>query len=342
LVLSPHLLGPSPVWWGEDSPEQIFLRSGIFNGGLVGVGPGGERFLEWWVDRNSRRCVFDERHALLVDQHWLTIAAAFFDPYVLRDGGCNVAGWNLLDRDIVWDGDRPTIDGGPLRHFHFACSYDPERPDRLTPQEHAVHARWWPKLPERPGVARASREYSARLLDAGYREFHGRPVRYDVMPDGAPIENWMREVYRVALIAAEFENREEPPNPFGSGSERFAEWVNERGAERLEAMADTAAGVDGGATGTSLQARELVEAMAHTGELLGRIGELEAARDDAAAWGSRVSADLEEAKEVLAQRDASIGELKSVMEDVWNSPSWRITRPLRSVKGMVRPTRGDS
>jgi hypothetical protein len=335
LVFSPHLLGPNPTWWGEDSPEQLFLRAGIFNAGLVGVGSGGERFLEWWADRNSRRCVFDERHALLIDQHWLTIAAAFFDPWVLRDRGCNVAGWNLHDRDIVWDGDRPTIDGEALRHFHFACSYDPEHPESLTPQQ---HAHWWPQLADRPGAARASRQYAARLMAAGYSDVHARPVRYDTMPDGAPIEDWMREVYRAALIAAEFDGTEEPPNPFTDGQQRFSAWVNERGSERLQAAAAAEPGVGSGAADNSLSAREMVEAMANTGELLGRIGELERARDEAIAWATRVSVDLQEAKDVLDVRDATIADRDRVMQQVWNSPSWRVTKPLRSAKTILRRT----
>jgi hypothetical protein len=230
LVLSPHCLDPYPLW-RVDSPEQLLMRSGVMNGGFLAAGSGGLAFLRWWAERTARCCLLDGPHALLLDQTWLTVAMALFDNQILRDRGCNVAGWNLHTRDVKWDEDVPRIDGGPLRHFHFACSYDPERPQLLTTQE---HAHWWPTLDERPGVARLSCEYAERLIDHGYREAQAAPVRFDTMPGGTPIEPQIRAVYREALVESELDGTDEPPNPFTDGDERFRNWLLRRAIEHVE------------------------------------------------------------------------------------------------------------
>jgi hypothetical protein len=365
LVLSPHSYDPYPLW-EVDSPEQMFMRAGVMNAGLIGVGQSAQPFLQWWSERTARRCVFDLPRALLVDQTWLMLAPALFDHHILRDRGCNVAGWNLHTRDVQWEANVPTIDGGPLRHFHFAMSYDPEHPERLTASEQAY---WWPTLEERPGAARLSREYAERLLAHGYREVRHAPPLFDTMPGGAPIEPWMRASYREALIHAELSGEPEPPNPFAHGQERFVEWLQPRAVERLAGRAGAgAAATSGGVAacvkvaaplvGEPFSAEEMAKAMMDTAGLLARIRELEGLRDEAIAWAERVSQELEQTKELIArhdeaivERDTLIAELQAALEarlaqldKIWHSPSWRVTKPLRATKGMLlrRSRRADA
>jgi hypothetical protein len=358
LVLSPHTMDPHPLW-KVDSPEQIFMRAGVMNAGLIGTGGGAGPFLEWWAERAARRCIFDEPHALFLEQTWLALATTLFEHHVLRDRGCNVAGWNLHTRDVRWDGDVPSIDGGPLRHFHFAMSYDPESPQLLTPSE---QAHWWAPLEQRPGAARLSREYAQRLFAHGYRESRTAPPLFDKMPDGAPIEPWMRASYRAALLDAEQDGTEEPPNPFTHGAERFQRWLEPRAIERVASQARESeratqpAPPDG--SGEPFSAEELARAMMSTEKLLGRIRELEGIRDDAIHWAQRVSAELEQARQTIAghderilERDALIREQDAElqrkvgqMEEIWRSPSWRVTRPLRDAKALLtrrRPPASD-
>lgn len=349
LVLSPHSQDPYPLW-EVDSPEQIFMRAGTINAGLIGVASGGRPFLEWWRERSARRCIFDQPRALFLEQTWLMLAPAIFDHHILRERGCNVAGWNLHTRDVQWDGELPTIDGGPLRHFHFAMSYDPEHPERLTASEHAY---WWPTLQERPGAARLSREYAKRLIEHGYREARQAPPLFNAMPGGAPIEPWMRASYRAALLHAEAGGDAEPPNPFTDGQERFLEWLRPRSVARLAARSDAmrqsqAEGAAGAAAGDPsvedepFSAEEMAQAMLDTSKLLARIRELEDIRDDAVAWAQRVSEDLEQAKGAIAERDTLIVDQGAALEarlaqldDIWHSPSWRVTQPLRTLKGLM-------
>jgi hypothetical protein len=342
LVLSPHSLDPYPPW-DLDGPEQIIFRAGVMNAGFLGVGAGAPGFLKWWAGRTARRCVFDEQHGLMLAQTWLTLATALFDHHVLRDRGCNVAGWNLLARDVAWDGDSPKIDGEPLRHFHFAGSFDPERPELLTTIE--AHARWWPALADRPGTARLARDYAERLIAHDFRRARSTPSPYRATAGGTPIESWMRASYRAALVEAERKGVDEPPNPFSHGDERFLAWVEQRAAEHVERRSmetETKAEISAGA-------RELTSALVDRRQLLARIDELERIRDDAVRWAERAAADLADAKRAIAARDALLRELgtrfdelaaqltrhQDMMESVWRSPSWRLTKPLRLTKSIA-------
>ncbi|MFZ2051242.1 MAG: hypothetical protein WAU69_09980 [Solirubrobacteraceae bacterium] len=323
LLLSPHMLDPHPVT-GLDSPEQVILRVGVFNSGLLGAGAGAAGALDWWAQRTARRCIYNESLGLVLDQTWLTLMPLYFEHRILRDRGCNVAGWNLHTRDVEWEGDVPHIDGGPLRHFHFAGSFNPEHPETITPIEHL--ASWWAKLEQRPGAARLVAQYARDLLDNGYRQVRSAPPLLDLMPDGTPIADWMRESYRAALIEAEERGATEPPNPFSDGSERFQEWVAQRAAEAAAAPFN---GAD-----EPVGQPALAAALLDGRKLLSRIGELEQIRDDAIGWAQSVSSDLEI---VRSERDHHA----VTIESMDRSLSWRITRPLRSAKAILQRSKLD-
>ena len=58
---------------------------------------------------------------MFTDQRWVDFVPSFFDHYILKDPGYNVAYWNLHGRardaptaiDISWT-------ASPLRFFHFS------------------------------------------------------------------------------------------------------------------------------------------------------------------------------------------------------------------------------
>ncbi len=330
VLFSPHALDPHPLW-REDGPEQIFLRAGVINSGFVATGAGGEDFLDWWSERTHRRCIYNQRRALLVSQMWLTAAIGLFGSDVLRDRGCNVAGWNLQSRDVEWDGERPRIDGGPLRHFHFACSFDPRQPGRLTTL--AAQAAWWPTLAERPGVARLAEAYSRRLLDAGFEQAMANAPRQLSTPEGRPIEPWMRETYRVAVMDAEDAGTPEPPNPYLDGDPAFFDWL--AGQAAAEAQEAEEGGEDWG------EGRDLLSALFDRGELLGRITELEGIRDDAVAWAQRSDGRIAELEVQLQSAEAR---LRLASDREQGAFAQRVGRsaagpPLRAARAAARDLR---
>lgn len=317
LVFSPHVLTHSGQQEFVPQLEENLVLGGVFNTGLLAVGPGAARFLDWWATRTARHSIFDAGSQRSQDQGWLTVAAALFGHHVLADPGCNVAAWNVMHRDVIWDGERATIDGGPLRHFHFALGFDPQQPQQLGSSPQPA---WVPALGDRPGVARLAREYAARLIRHGYRQAWQRPIRYAAMPDGAPIEPWMRPVYRSALIEAERTGALEPANPFTHGEHRFLGWVRLRFVDGYEPLLDEIANALGSEyanrAGHGRAALELgwalargADVLAQRDDLLRRVGELERVRDEAVAWAQREAIGRGQAEAGVLERDALIREL---------------------------------
>jgi hypothetical protein len=223
-----------------------------------------------------------------------------------------------------------------LRHFHFAGGFDPECPSELTPM--AGNRMWWASLRERPGAQRLARDYAQSLIANGYRELRGKRSYYEVAPDGARLEPWMRSAYRGELMRSELGECAQPPNPFTDGAEPFFGWLRQTAAERAGLLESQ----DGPRLTVkrpgNFDERELADALFDRSELLGRIGELELIRDESVAWAQRVSAELEQARARLTSADAreeELSRLRATMQSVWESPSWRLTRPLRAIKGLV-------
>jgi hypothetical protein len=339
LLLSPHTLDPFPL--GDDiGPEQVILRAGVMNGGFVGVGEGAEPFLEWWAQRTARHCLDEPNRALSLSQTWLTLAPALFDHHILRDHGCNAMGCNLGAHDVVWDGDVPTIDGARLRHFHFTGRFDPDQPHRLTTKEDL--SAWFPSLEQRPGVARLCRAYARDLIEHGYHAARATQYPYDSMPAGTSLEPWMRTVYRQALMQSERDQAAEPPNPFSAGDERFLRWIEsavvEQEATRFPELYEPESG------------HELARALTERKQLLSRVAELEAQRDDATQWAQLADRDVAYARSAIAERDGLIDDLRGALDEyraeleriqallvrIWRSPSWRMTAPLRFAKSLAQ------
>jgi glycosyltransferase involved in cell wall biosynthesis/SAM-dependent methyltransferase len=223
IVLIPHTTGPIPRDDHRPSESDI-LAAGIFNLGFIALGPGCELFLDWWTERCLRDCLSEPARMRFVDQRWIDLASTIFSHHVLDDQTCNVGYWNLHERDILWTGERYEVSGRPLRFFHFS-GFRPEVPYLLS--KHQVDR---PRilLSERPGVAQLCRAYAERLLGAGYAATTGPAYGFDLLPNGLRVSRRMRRLYREALLKAEREGADEPPNPFDlSGSQHFLAWLNE-------------------------------------------------------------------------------------------------------------------
>lgn len=123
IVLTPHLLAPEPTRGGVLDNEIGSLKHGVYNLGFIAVrnSQEGIEFARWWRDRLIDFCFDDIPNGLFTDQRWSDLIPAFFPTtHILRDAGYNVACWNLINRQIIF---QPTgeIWAGDflLRFFHF-------------------------------------------------------------------------------------------------------------------------------------------------------------------------------------------------------------------------------
>jgi hypothetical protein len=220
IVLSPHLVEPlkgSPGGWNE----ELYLRAGTFNGGLLGVGPTAKPFLKWLAARAARDCVYDPARCLLYTQTWLNLVPGLFAHHVLTDAGINVTAHRLDGADLSGPPTRPEVNGTPLRLFHFT-GFDPDMPDLLSRHLPAQRGR----LEGRPRLAALCRDYAERLEARGWRS--REPYGWDALPSGLSIDVTMRGLYAGSVFASEQGLCEPPPDPFDrSDPQRFIDWLRE-------------------------------------------------------------------------------------------------------------------
>ncbi len=208
VTLVPHLLQPLA---GPDraARELNILLSGTFNGGCLGISrsPAARHFLTWWQQRLQRHWWSDVPAGLHHDQRWLDLVPVFVeDVGIFRDPGCNVAHWNLPERDAT-----------ACYLFHFS-GFDPATPDVVTCYNTrlAMHTLG--------PAAELFVRYARLLHEAGHRDTCVLPYAWGTFDNGAPITDAMRRRYRaLGDTAARF------GNPFvTSGSDSAIAWLGGR------------------------------------------------------------------------------------------------------------------
>jgi hypothetical protein len=205
ITLLPHLLEPLETHDRIDRELNI-LQSGVFNGGVVGVGDTreGRRFLAWWQDRVHLHCRHAVAEGLHHDQRWLDLAPALFeDVQIFRDPTINTAHWNLPERDVARS-----------RLFHFS-GFEPDRPGVLTRYSDRL------SLGDVEAAAQLFPPYVRALLDAGWEATQGLEHAYGSFDNGVPIPDVARAVYSdLGEAAIRF------GDPFRTtGSDSFYHWL---------------------------------------------------------------------------------------------------------------------
>lgn len=217
IVLTPHLLSPI-VRDGLLPSEGSILKAGVYNLGFLTLGRR-HPILAWWQERLRRHCLAYAVDETFVDQRWIDFVPGLWNHTILRDVGFNVAYWNVDQRMVAHDGDCYTVDGRPLRFFHFS-GYSPDRPDELSRYQTRTTLR------DHPTLARLCDDHAQRLVDAGYNEFRATPYRHGTTHAGTPIDVNARRAARSALLAHEEGDGAPPPDPFDeTRGDDFAEFL---------------------------------------------------------------------------------------------------------------------
>ena len=223
IVLTPHALAPYTA--AARDGERSVRNAGIYNLGFVGVGASASAFLDFWSSRLRRDCRIAVDEGIFVDQRWIDFAPAFYSHEIWRDPACNVAWWNLGQRDLAFVDGGYTVDQRPLGFFHFS-GYSPLEPHILTKYQ---GPRPWVLLSENGALKRICDEYRLKLFAAGFEA--AQRDRYGwgrLSRSGALYDDRMRRLYADALTNHEEGEGidHEPPNPFDD-EDRFLGWLNE-------------------------------------------------------------------------------------------------------------------
>jgi hypothetical protein len=218
IALTPHLLAPVPGC-GQFARELDILQSGVYNGGFIGVSQreSARLFLGWWADRMRTHCLHEVRRGLHYDQRWLDLVPGLFDDVqVVQDVGCNVAYWNLPERDATLMPSAIRVPQGPCRFFHFS-GFEPERPGVVTRYSGRL------TMDQIGPAAALFARYDDLLRAEGYFECREWPYSFGSFDNGVPIPDIARRLYQETGDAAgQF------GDPFQvSESHSYFRWLNE-------------------------------------------------------------------------------------------------------------------
>lgn len=108
IVLTPHLTIPEKNEIDIQNNELCALQHGVYNLGFVSVNytEEGLKFATWWKSRLELYCYDDIPRGIFTDQRWCDLAPAYFDVYILKNPGYNMAPWNLSTRKISYKDDK--------------------------------------------------------------------------------------------------------------------------------------------------------------------------------------------------------------------------------------------
>jgi hypothetical protein len=133
ILLTPHITEPYPNDKHRPQEKEI-LKTGIFNGGFLGLrnDENSRTLLDWWRPRMIDQCYERPKEGLNVDQKWLELVPFYFKSvHVILHAGCNVAYWNLHQREVRKQGDRYFANNEPLIFFHYS-GYALKHPDQIS------------------------------------------------------------------------------------------------------------------------------------------------------------------------------------------------------------------
>ena len=200
-LFTPHLCSPNQA---SLEPNDItILRAGTFNLGFLGVSYTTETvaILQWWARRLRFQCVNDQPAGLFVDQKFMNLVPGFADHAVIsHDTSLNVAYWNLAQRQLAQTTAGWTVDGAPLKFFHFS-GFNPHQPDRLSKHD----PRFTNNLAE--PLRQLTAHYAAALLERGYGTIPASTYAYGRFTNGRLIGDHMRKNFRAR-------NSDGPSDPF--------------------------------------------------------------------------------------------------------------------------------
>jgi hypothetical protein len=203
ILLSPHHLN------SKASPFQYdySLLFGIYNAGLLAVNSSDEakRFVEWWITRTHRHCLFDWGKGLFAEQRWLNYAPVYFHAAAIKHPGYNVAPWNLHEKEITRSAKGEwLVNDQPLRCFHYHNHSQLLKNCREG------------EYKNRCALGELVSAYVNTLRDIEKQETKQRSWSYDCFESGEKIDKKIRKIY------AENTGYEElPMSPFRLSNHSF-------------------------------------------------------------------------------------------------------------------------
>lgn len=194
IVFTPH--SQVPVMDSYRPSDIDFMRTGVFNLGFLGLSASNQtqQMLDWWEERCLAYGFIDTSNGVFVDQKWMDLVPCYFDGvYVLKHLGCNVAYWNLHEREVSGRNGCYTVDGYPLCFFHFS-GVKASQPDVLSRHQsrHVIV----------PGTTLAElvSDYCVALNENGHRNYQNLKYTFNDFDNGVSVNKLTRRAASFAVV----------------------------------------------------------------------------------------------------------------------------------------------
>lgn len=217
-LLLPHL---TDFLEDEFLPNEVsILTGGIYNLGFIGLAQHEKLmpFLHWWQRKMKKYCTGEVEKGLFLDQRWIDLVPGLFESvYIHRDPGYNVAYWNLNHRHIEATGTGYTVNGVPLKFYHFS-GFDFDNVEIIARYQNRY------TLSRLEHLAPLYHAYRDKLIAHDHVRLRQLPYAYSNFDNGVFIPGLARYLWRTV------EDKEgyRWPNPFATDQpDSFINWLNE-------------------------------------------------------------------------------------------------------------------
>ncbi len=190
IVLTPHISLPQ-----LDVPletEQTILSSGTYNLGFIAMRRSEEtgQFLNWWEQRCLQLAYSELQTGLFVDQKWINLVPGLFEGIAIcRHPGCNMAYWNLRERELQKDDYGYSVNYVfPLIFFHFS-GVNIDDPRALTKYTERF------TLDSRPDLWHLFESYKASVAENRRPLIDSLPYGFDRFSNGTKIRSIARRIF---------------------------------------------------------------------------------------------------------------------------------------------------
>lgn len=210
IVLTPHLTIPEDIKDAVMDNELCSLQHGVFNLGFLGLKRGEEskRFAQWWATRLDMFCYDDIPRGIFTDQKWIDLAPGFFNVFILKHPGYNIAPWNVSKRKLTFEENTYYVNGQPLRFFHYS-GFD-------SGANEAMINKYVPNLKD--PIYSIRDIYVKEMNELGQADLGKLLWTYDYFNSGEKIERISRIIYRdIPELYYKYEN------PFKLNNDEFKE-----------------------------------------------------------------------------------------------------------------------
>lgn len=218
IVVTPHWTTPRTDIFEEELP---ILGAGVFNLGFIALRccPESAAMLDWWESRCLALGFNEFATGLFVDQKWMNLLPCQFDDLcILKHLGCNVAYWNLHERQLSNEGGRWMVnDRHPLVFYHFSGV-------ALEGNQVSKYTRLY-TLDSRPDLQSLFNQYREQLIANDAASVTVIPYAFGRFTNGELIAPLLRSVYAGAL------NYLPPADPFDTNGPIY-QWANQMGLLR--------------------------------------------------------------------------------------------------------------